>query len=389
MIKKLLLLGLGIVLLVGLPLAIFVLQNQTQTNTKAAASTKFTFDVPANPVNVGDSFDVPINVDPGGVNAVSFVKVTFTYDGTKLDKGSDTPVTIDSSKYTILEQPAVNCNDSNVCTVSFTISVGSNNGAIIKTKTSIASIKLVAKANTDSGSPTHLTFVAGQNQALSTGASDQAAENVFQGGTDGLITIGTSDGGGGSGPTDTPTPTSADNGGGGGDTTPTDAPTPTVADNGGGGSDTGGGSSDTTNGTDNSVTVSCSSFTADTKQGNAPLSVTFTTVGSATNDSVTKISINYGDGGVDSLDSGSGIGTDSVNAQTTHSYAKNGTFTATATLTTSSGTVSNPSSCSQTITVGSGMSGNLPPTGPGETILFVGAAGAVLTILGFALVAGL
>lgn len=379
MIKKLLLLGLGITLLIGLPLAIFVLQNQTQTKSGAAASTKFTFETPGSPVNVGDSFDVPIDVDPQGVNAVSFVKIAFTYDGTKLDKASDTPVTIDSSKYTILEQPSVTCNDSNSCLVSFTISVGSNNGAIIKAKTAVASIKLTAKANTDSGNPTHLAFVTGQNQALSTGASDQAAENVFQGGTDGLITIGATSGGG-----DTPTPT-PDNSGGG------DTPTPIPDNSGGGGGDTPTSTPDNSGGggSSSNVTVACSNLTASPTQGTAPLSVTFTTVGSATNDSVTKISINYGDGGVDSLDSGSGIGTDSVNAQTTHSYAKNGTFTATATLTTSSGTVSNPSSCSQTITVGSGVSGNLPPTGPGETILFVGAAGAILTVLGFALVAGL
>lgn len=367
MIKKLILLGLGLTLLVGLPLAIFVLQNQTQTKSGAAASTKFSFDVPQTPVSVGQPIDVPIVVDPQGVNAVSFAKITFTYDSSKLDKAGNSPVTIDKNKYTILEQPAITCNDSNLCQVSFTLSVGSNNDAIIKSRTPIASIRLVAKANTDAGTPTKLSYVNGQNQALSTGQGDQAAENVFQGGVDGKITIGNSGGGGGSSGGSTPTPTGSSGSG---------------VSGGNGGS--------TSSGTSGSaISVTCSSLATDVTKGNAPLSVTFTTVGNATNDSISKISINYGDGLVDSIASGSGIGTNSINAQTTHSYNRNGTFTATVALTTSAGQLSNPASCSQTITVGSGVSGNLPSTGPGQTLLLVGAAGAVLTVVGVLLIAGL
>ncbi len=375
MIKKLILLGLGLTLLVGLPLAIFVLQNQTQTKSGAAASTKFSFTVPASPVNVGDSMDIPIIVDPQGVNAVSFVKATFTYDGTKLTKASDNPVTIDSTTYTVLEKPTITCNDSSLCQVSFTLSVGQNDNAIIKSRAKIASIKLTAKANTDPGTPTKISFVNGQNQALSTAAGDQAAENVFQAGQDGLITIGTASAGGG---TATPTPGSGGTSGGGGGTGGGSGSS-------GGSGGTGGGS--TTNGAN--ISVTCSSLAASVTKGNAPLNVTFTTTGNATNDSITKIALNYGDGLVDTVASGSGIGTGNVNAQTPHTYSGNGTFTATATLTTSSGNVSNPASCSQTITVGSGVNGNLPPTGPGQTILFVGIGGAVLTVLGVALVVGL
>ncbi len=383
MIKKLILLGLGLTLLVGLPLAIFVLQNQTQTKSGAAASTKFSFDVPKSAIAVGQTVDVPIVVDPQGVNAVSFMKITFTYDGTKLDKSGTTPITIDRTKYTVLEQPAISCNDSTICQVTFTISVGSNNDAIIKSRTAIASIKLVAKANTNAGSPTKLSYVTGQNQALSTGQGDQAAENVFQGGVDGLITIGADSGGGDATPTPTP--------GGGGNPTPTSTsnPTPTPVSGGSGGSSGGGSSGGGSSGGGTDISVTCSSLAADVAQGAAPLSVTFTTVGSSTNDSVTKISLNYGDGLVDTVSSGSGIGTDNVNAQTPHSYTRNGTFTATATLTTSEGKVSNPASCSKTITVGSGVSGNLPPTGPGQTLLFVGIGGAALTLVGVLLVAGL
>ncbi|HEX7042393.1 MAG TPA: cohesin domain-containing protein [Patescibacteria group bacterium] len=375
MVKKLILLGLGLTLLVGLPLAIFVLQNQTQTKSGAAASTKFTFTVPSSPVPVGQKFDVPIVVNPEGVNQVSFVKITFTYDGTKLDKGSTSPVTIDTTKYTVLEQPSVSCNDANLCQVSFTISVGSNQNAVIKSATTVATMNFAAKADTDPGSPTHLTFVSGQNQALSTAQTDQAAENVFQAGVDGLVTIGADAGSGGQ---DSPTPT-----GGTGGNTPTDTPVPTDAGGGGTGGTSGGGT------TDNGITATCSSFTADTSSGAAPLDVTFTVVGNSTNDSIAKITINYGDGLVDTIASGSGVGTGDVNGQVSHSYSNNGTFTASATLTTTAGNTSNPATCQKTITVGSGTTGNLPPTGPGETLLFLGAAGAVLTVIGVAVIAGL
>lgn len=384
MLKKLLLIGLGITLLIGLPLTIFIMQNQTQTKSGAAASTKFKFTVPTSPVAVGNTFDVPIIVDPQGVNDVSFVKVTFTYDGNKLDKGSATPVTIDTTKYTVLEQPSVTCNDSNTCQVTFTISVGSNASNVIKSATSIASMKFAAKANTDPGNPTHLTFVAGQNQALSTAQSDQIAENVFQAGVDGLVTIGDNSGSGGDSPSPTDTP-----GGGGGNPSPTDTPgggdnpSPTATPGNNGRGQTSGSSG----GTD--LAVSCSSLTASVTKGSAPLAVTFTTVGNSTTDSISQISLNYGDGSVDTVASGSGIGTGDVNTETSHTYDRNGTFTATATLSTAGGASSNPASCSQTITVGSGVSGNLPPTGPGETILFVGAAGAILTVIGIALFAGL
>lgn len=372
MIKKLILLGFGLALLVGLPLAIFVMQNQTQPKSNAAPSTKFTFDVPSSPVQVGQQFDVPISVDPGGQNQVSFVKVTFTYDGNKLDKSATEPITIDGNKYTKLESPQISCtSDTNTCKGSFTISVGTNQDALIKSKTAIAMLHLIAKANTDPGTPTQLTFVKDQNQALSVAQADQAAENVFLAGDPASITIGSGVNGGGGG---TPAPTPGNTG--------TPAPTGTGISGSSGSSSTGG--------TSGSTSVSCSSLSANPTSGNPPLAVTFTGVGTSSNDSITKITFNYGDGLVDQIASGSGIGTGSINAQQAHTYNTNGTYTATITLTTSSGAVSNPTACSQTIKVGQiAKNTGLPPTGPGKTILYVGVAGVVLTILGVSLVAGL
>lgn len=376
MIKKLLLLGFGLVLLIGLPLTIFILQNQTQPVTKAAPVTKFSFNAPAQ-VSVGQAFDVPLVVDPGGTNQVSFVKFAFTYDPAKLDKAA-TPVTIDTALYSILEAPAVTCTDA-LCTVTATISVGNNQNAIIKTTATIATIHFIAKANTETGAPTQLAFVSGQNQALSTNlTADQAAENVFLSGIPASIVIGASGTAGGSTPTDTPT------------LSPTDTPAIAAA------TPTGVSGTTGTGGT-TSLAVSCDSFTADKNSGTSPLIVTFTTVGSSTNDSITTIALNYGDSAVDQIASGSGIGTGNINNQTSHTYSANGVYTATATLTTAGGATNDPSACKQTITVGTAsasptalVQGNkLPPTGPGQTILLIGLAGMALSILGIFVIAGL
>ena len=370
MIKKLILLGFGLTLLIGLPLAIFVLQNQSQTTTQSGAApvTKFSFSGPAQ-ADAGTNFDESLVVDPGGTNQVTFIKFTFTYDPHFIDKQA-TPVTIDTTKYTILQTPTVNCTDT-LCTVTATLSIGSNQSAVIKSATSVAIIDLIAKADTDANG-TQLLFVTGQNQALSVGASDQAAENVFQSGTPATIVIGASGSGGGSG---TPTGNPSD--------TPTLSPTGT---GGGGGGGTGGGGSNTS--------VSCTSFTADKTSGNAPLTVTFTTVGTSATDSITQLDFNYGDGSTDIVASGSGIGTGDINNQISHTYSNNGAFNAYAVLTTASGATSDTTNCKQTITVGaitqaSASPTGLPPTGPGETFVLIGIAGALLTAVGLVVIAGL
>lgn len=373
MIKKLILLGFGLMLLIGLPLAIFVLQNQNQTTTTSGAApvTKFSFSGPKQ-VDTNTNFDENLVVDPGGSNQVSFVKFAFTYDPSFIDKQA-APVSIDTNTYTILEQPTVNCA-SNLCTVTGTISIGSNQNALIKTATTVAVVHLIAKKDTIDPSGTQLAFVNGQNQALSVGGSDQAAENVFQSGVASTIIIGNQSGGGS--PTDTPSPT----------------------DSGGTGGSSGGGNSGGTGGTSgggSNVSVACTSFTADKTTGNPPLTVTFTTVGSSSTDSIVQLNLFYGDGTTDTVASGSGIGTGNVNNQISHNYASNGTFNAYAVLTTESGAASDKATCNQTITVGaiaasaSAGPAKLPPTGPGQTFVLIGVAGAILTAIGLVVIAGL
>lgn len=369
MIKKLILLGFGLTLLIGLPLAIFVLQNQSTTTTQSGAApvTKFSLDGPTE-VASGQAFDESVMVDPGGQNQVSFIKFAFTYDPAKLDKAAD-PVTVDTTKYTKLEGPSVTCTDAQ-CTVAGTLSIGSNQNAVIKSRTSIAVVHFIAKADTDANG-TQLAFVNAQNQALSVGGTDQAAENVFQGSIPKTIIIGSQ-------ATTTPETTTVTPGGGG-------------TDNGGGGNGlTGGSGGSGANGT-GALSVSCTSFTADKTTGNPPLIVTFTTIGTSTTDSITKLDITYGDGTTDTVASGSGMGTGNINNQISHTYSGNGTFTASALLTTAGGATSNVSSCKQTITIGttSATTEGLPPTGPGDTVLLIGGIAGLVTAIGAILILSL
>lgn len=399
MVKKLILLGFALCLLVGLPLAIFVLQNQSSTTVKsgAAAATKFTFDVSSLPqINVGQNFDVPIDVDPQGQNQVSFIKVAFTYDGTKLNTQQNPPITINSApksntQYTTLEAPQVTCNsDSTSCQGSFTISIGSSTQDVITTKTAVATIHFIAKANTDPNTPTQLTFVSGQNQALSVASTDQPAENVFQSGTPASITIGSSSSSSSGGSTSSSSSGSSSSGSSSGGSSGSSS------SGGSSGSSSSGSSSSGSSGGGSSVT--CTSLTADVTSGPSPLSVTFTAVGTSSTDTISSLALNYGDGNVDQVATGSGIGTSSVNAQQSHTYQQNGTFTASATFTTNTGATNPSTSCQTTITVGANPTSNptgstpkptLPPTGPGNTLLFAGAGGAILTVVGFAILLGL
>lgn len=360
MIKKLILLGFGLVLLIGLPLVLYLLQQQTQPTSKAAAVTVFSFDGPSS-VNSGQALALNLNVDPGGQNQVSFVKFTFSYDSNALNPATNF-ISINTSTYTVLASPDPVCN-GNQCTVTRTISVGTNQNAIIKSKTSIATVNFTATNNANS---TQLSFVDNQNQALSVGSADQPAENVFQSGTPFPITISTTASTGGTTPTITTTP----------------APPATSNPPSGGGAPA------------STISVGCTSFIAQPTSGNPPLATTFTTVASSSNDTIAQLAINYGDGSTDTIASGSGIGTGSLNNQITHTYSNNGVFTAQATVTTSGGATNPSGTCKTTVTVGSAAAtlaggGKLPPTGPGQTIMFVGVAGAILSVLGGLIFLGL
>lgn len=378
--RRLLLLGFVIILLIAIPLTVFIIKQQTKP-TKAAAATRLEFVIPPDPITVGQKFTLDIKVDPGNVNVISFVKLVISYNKTKL-KGLDIKKN-DSVFGVKLEGPTLDqCPTANTCNMIIAMAIDPNSGQPIRDVATIASATFQALASTDAG-PTIVAFDNG-TQVLSLATTDSPSENVLipSGSTPASITINAL-------PTGTPSPT--------GNPTDTPIPSPTGTTGGGGGtspSPAGG-----------NKAPACTSLAADVSSGNPPLAVNFTVAGSDSDGTVNKISFNFGDGAVQDLTSGGGIGTASISTSSAHTYSVNGTFTATATLTDDQGSTSNPATCSQTITVGSGggttatatptpasvtpTPSTLPPTGPGQIVVGAGLAGVVLSVLGGLLIFGL
>lgn len=378
--KRFLLIGFIVVLLAAIPLTIYILVSQsTSTKSSAAPASKLGFVAPTDSVVVGQSVTIPVTVDPtanGGNNTVSFVKLAFTYDGNKLQIGSGTYFQQSTSFPTLLEGPTNSCDNNKLCTVTVTVSIGSNPQQGVSSLTNVGTVTFTPLAATDPNNPTMLNFVTNQIQILSLATTDQPAENVFAGGTSLPLTIVTAASLSGTPiPTDTPTPGQASSN-----------------------SSTGGTTSSSGNGT------TCTSLTADQTTGaSAPFTVLLTAVGTSSTSTISSVSFNFGDGNTQNVTTGGGIGTANANMQISHIYQTTGTFTATATVTDANGNTSPPGSCSQTITVNSSQvaqstpSSTLVPTntpgpvatvgatGPGQTFIFVGAGGAILTTIGIVL----
>lgn len=389
--KKIILFGFLLVLLIAIPLTVWLVSTQTTNNrTKAEKATTLTLVGPSDPVSVGQSFNVGIQLAPG-TNQVSFIKLVVQYNKQKLQRG-DPGITLDAKFFPVtLEGPTYDQCQGDLCTTTIAVSIGTQTDLIIppgSAATQIGNLSFKALAPTDNGSTT-ISFTGG-TQALSLASGDQASENVLQTPSPLTVLI-----------TGVPTPTltpdntvpttpPSNNGGGGG------------TNNGGGSSDSGGSSGGESPGITNTPTPSgggsagtnqaptCTSLGASVTSGSIPLTVQLTATGADSDGTISKVTFNFGDGAVQDVTSGNGIGSASVNAPVSHNYTTAGTYTATATFTDNNGTVSNPSSCSKTITAGAAQpSPTIPATGPGTTIVGVGIAGMVIAVLGAIFVFGL
>lgn len=140
----------------------------------------------------------------------------------------------------------------------------------------------------------------------------------------------------------------------------------------------------------------CSSLVLDrSAQGTVPYTIAFTVAGSDSDGTIGKASFSFGDGTVQDVTEGGGIGTNSINTGLSHTYNSAGTFTASVTLTDEDSGISN--SCTQVITVQSGVAEAPPPVappiatptiepaGPTEVLLGIGAIGFLFIIIGGAL----
>lgn len=372
--KKIFLLGFIIVLLFAIPLTVYLTQQQQDVTSQAAPTTILSFVPTSKTMNVGDSASFDVMMDPGS-NQVSFIKLTLTYDATKFTVDQASGLVPNSDTFGApLQGPTYTSG-----AVSVSLSVGSDPARVITSTTKIATLTLKAIAETG-GSTTLIQAPKVQQQVLSVASGDQANEDVLAGQpAPATVTIG-----------------------------PGSAPTANKA-------------------------PVCTSLVLDrAATGPAPYSVTFTASGKDEDGTVSKVSFTFGDGKIGDATSGGGIGTNSVNAQISHTYQNAGTYTASAVLTDSNSGTSSETACTTTITVTGGTSGGgtgggtttgggvgaggtgtggaavptaepteviptkiltpiptIDPTGPGETIIGVGAIGIMLSILGGIILLGL
>jgi hypothetical protein len=354
--KKILLLGFIVVLLIAIPVTVFLVQQQQKTKTAAVAATTISILPPSQaPIHVGDSVNLNVQVNPATAttsNLVSFVKFTIMYDSTKIATDGAGFVPDTAAGLPLVEQGPI----YGAGTLSITLSAGGSSNKVIQTTTNLGTITFKAIAITESA-PTQITF-GNDTLVRSLGTSDQFNENVLSSANPAVLTIIDA----------TPTPTATP--------TVTLTPTPTIS----------------------STAPTCNSLTADTTSGAAPLNTNLTVSGNSANSTISKVTFNFGDGQSQDITASGGIGTNSISVLQSHSYATSGTFNVIATLTDASNVVSNSANCSLTITVGSqnttivaaptatptpiiAQVSPLPPTGPADLVK-VGSIGAIIILIG-------
>lgn len=363
--KKILLLGFLFVLLAAIPLTVFFLQRQQEVRSRAVAATKLYFSLPRETTptrtlekKVGETFSLDVVIDPANQNQVSFLKLVLTYDPQKLEVSGQRLEPATTAFPAILEGPTYSSGNASV-----TLSVGPDPTKVITGITKVATITF--KTLTPSQTTTTPIAFSDQTQALSISSSDQPSENVLTSKEPLALTI--------AGPAATPTPT----------------PTPTP------------GASIT------NKSPICDTLNVDkTPSGTAPFSINFTANGRDLDGTIKKVTFDFGDGPVQDVTQAGGIGTNSVSVQVAHAYKNAGTFKAKATLTDNNDAVSQQAdACTQTITVtaGTGTGGAVDETvvsaptptlvdttkggipqepGPQDTLIGIGAVGAILSIIG-------
>lgn len=382
--RNLILLGLGAILLIAIPLTVFVVQQQQQTESNANPATRLFFTPPSQEVALGNTASLDVVIDPGqGVDAnlVGEMQLTITYDAAKLEP-TDTKFSPDQNKFPISTEPEYSSAVDGLATISAQLS----SGACVKVdceidgETTIATIKFRTLELT-SGTPAEVSFDFDRTIVRSADENSEYRENVLLRADKALITVT-------EGAVATPVPTAT--------IAPTAVPTTTPVP-----------PTQAPTGTANQIPV-CSGIALDkATAGTAPYTLTFTAAGSDSNGTISNVTFSFGDGTVQDITEGGGIGTNTVSTLLAHTYATSGTFNATVTMTDEAGGVSDSASCTQTITVsdasgggggGGGTGGGaipteppsaistpiptLEPTGPAETLMGIGFVGIIFAIIG-------
>ena len=367
--KKLLILGLLIVLLATIPAVLFLVSTQQQTKSKAAPATILAFQPAIVSTTVGQKFDVDIFLDPG-TNFIISTNFTVTYDPTKLATSGSGLVPVLSVSPTTPGFPAVaEGPEYTEGKIFIHFSVGTNVTKAITSRVKIATVTFEAKAPTTT--PIQIGFASPYAASTREGLTAQGEDNEISSANPATVTIGAGQVTPTIAPTAAPTPTTAP-------AAPTTAPVPTSPP------------------AAQSQAPVCTGLTVDKPTtGTPPFTITFNAIGNHPSGTISKVTFNFGDAQIQDATQSGGLGTASVNTQIAHTYNNAGTYTATAIFTDSKGITSNAGTCTQTITVKQTLAAGpttiptLIPTrepivspGPGNVILGIGTVGAIFSIIG-------
>ncbi|HSA84163.1 MAG TPA: dockerin type I domain-containing protein [Patescibacteria group bacterium] len=186
MIKKILLAGLLLIILVGLPLTIYLTKEQQNTKIQAATGTTLSLipqpgDDNSIEKTVGEPVLVDVMVNPQN-NAIATLRMQITYDPTKLEPVApyytpDTYITLP------VEGPIIKNG-----TVSITVTAGTDISKIITETKKAGTFSFKTITPTTENNPTELSF-SSLTKAYSIGENDQSAENVLSSSQPAYITI--------------------------------------------------------------------------------------------------------------------------------------------------------------------------------------------------------
>ena len=174
--RKNVLLGLIAIIALSVPLTIGILQRQQDNRSRAGASTTLAFTPNTSTTSPlqkkkGDIISLDLMVTPGN-NAVTFVKFQLNYDATKLQPVTPDPFMLNTNAFLTKDGPILSSGS-----ILASASVGSDPTKAIVTPTKVGTVQFKAIGSTGS-TPTIITFT-NTTQALSSGANDQASENVL------------------------------------------------------------------------------------------------------------------------------------------------------------------------------------------------------------------
>ena len=358
--KKLLLLGFLFVILLVIPLTVYLVQQQQEIRGRANPTTTLSFIPSEQTATAGGEVKFDVWISPGE-NQGNFINLVLKYDSTKIQATAESFELNPASEFGIIQSPEIGADGDEL---SVTLSISDSTKVITKDE-KIGSVTFEIISTSDT--PTQISFDDAQIQIR--GVEGDFTENVFTNGTPAKLTILGEDV---VSPTPTPSATPTP------EPSPELSPTPTSTPSG--------------DGTTPSVNQSpvCQTLNTDrSNSGTSPYSLTFTATGSDTDGTISKVTFNFGDGPVEDVTTGGGIGTSSISLSKAHTYNNAGTFTATSILTDDRGGTSDSYACSVTVTVdggsGTGTGGSatpLPATGPSETIVGAGVLGGILFLIG-------